>query len=136
MPRATRRRLEELWRAEVYDHIGGTEPCGRTSMKIQEVAGRADHLRKIRGVLFTPVAVEELLRGRIQQKAKLNDGIDPRVIVAEHGWWFPEIKDEGHGWDIANVNILTDNAYETLDPAIGSTNLRVCLCSIAPVAAS
>ena len=63
----------------------------------------------------------------------MNDGIDPRVIVAEHGWWFPEIKDEGHGWDISNVNILTDNAYETLDPAIGATNLRVCLCSIAPV---
>ena len=36
--------------------------CGRTSMMIQEVAGRADDLRKIRGVLFTPVAVEELLR--------------------------------------------------------------------------
>jgi anaerobic selenocysteine-containing dehydrogenase len=69
-------------------------------------------------------------RGRIRQRAKLNDGIDHRVIVAEHGWWFPEIKDEGHGWDISNVNILTDNAYETLDPAIGSTNLRVCLCNI------
>jgi anaerobic selenocysteine-containing dehydrogenase len=69
-------------------------------------------------------------RGRIRQRAKLNDGIDYRVIVAEHGWWFPEIKDEGHGWDISNVNILTDNAYETLDPAIGSTNLRVCLCNI------
>jgi anaerobic selenocysteine-containing dehydrogenase len=81
------------------------------------------------------VAIESP-RGRIRQKAKLNDGIDPRVIVAEHGWWFPEIKDEGHGWDIANVNILTDNAYETLDPAIGSTNLRVCLCSITPLAAA
>jgi anaerobic selenocysteine-containing dehydrogenase len=69
-------------------------------------------------------------RGRIRQRAKLNEGIDHRVIVAEHGWWFPEIKDEGHGWDISNVNILTDNAYETLDPAIGSTNLRVCLCNI------
>ena len=36
--------------------------CGRTSMMISEVAGRADDLCKIRGVLFTPVAVEELLR--------------------------------------------------------------------------
>lgn len=70
-------------------------------------------------------------RGRIKQRARINDGIDPRVIVAEHGWWFPEIKDPGHGWDIANVNVLTDNSYETLDPAIGATNLRVCLCSIA-----
>ncbi|MBW2615241.1 MAG: phenylacetate--CoA ligase family protein, partial [Deltaproteobacteria bacterium] len=37
-------------------------PCGRTSMIISEVAGRADDLRKIRGVLFTPVSVEEVLR--------------------------------------------------------------------------
>jgi phenylacetate-CoA ligase len=133
LPRATRRRLEELWGAEVYDHIGGTEPCawacmctereglhimepffvvevldmetmtrevgegelgvavvtplgrhsfpllrfntkdlvrrgregcpcGRTSMMIDEVVGRIDELCKIRGVLFTPVSVEELLR--------------------------------------------------------------------------
>ena len=32
LPRATRKRLEELWGAEVYDHIGGTEPCGWASM--------------------------------------------------------------------------------------------------------
>lgn len=133
LPTATRERLEQLWGAEVYDHIGGTEPCawgamcrerkglhimepfflveildletltrevspgelgvavvtplgrrsfplirfntqdvvrrgspgcpcGRTSQRISEVVGRADDLRKIRGVLFTPVAVEELVR--------------------------------------------------------------------------
>ena len=133
LPEATRRRLEETWAAEVYDHIGGTEPCawaamceernglhimepfvlveildleslrrevaegelgvavvtplgrrsfplvrfntkdvvrkgregcscGRTSMMISKVAGRADELRKVRGVLFTPVSVEEVLR--------------------------------------------------------------------------
>ncbi len=138
MPRATRRHLESLWGAEVYDHIGGTEPCawaamcsqrnglhimepyflveildletrsrevqagelgvavvtplgrrsvpmirfntkdivrkgqsdcdcGRTSLMIQEVVGRADDLRKIRGVLFTPVSVEELLKAEFPQ---------------------------------------------------------------------
>jgi phenylacetate-CoA ligase len=133
LPKATHNMLEAEWAAEVYDHIGGTEPCawaamcsersglhiiepfflveildldtlsrevpegelgmavvtplgrhsfplirfntkdvvrrgrnvcpcGRTSMQISEVVGRADELRKIRGVLFTPVLVEELLR--------------------------------------------------------------------------
>lgn len=71
-------------------------------------------------------------RGRIKQRAKLNSNIDPRVIVCEHGWWYPEIKDPGHGWNVSNVNILTDNRYETVDPAMGSTNLRVCLCNISP----
>ncbi len=138
LPRETRRMLEEMWDAEVYDHIGGTEPCawgamcgerrglhlmepyflveildmetrsheaaagemglavvtplgrrsfpmirfdtkdvvikgeegcacGRTSMMIEKVVGRADHLRKIRGVLFTPVSVEEVLRGEFPE---------------------------------------------------------------------
>ncbi len=69
-------------------------------------------------------------RGRVKQRAKLNDGIDPRVVVAEHGWWFPEMKDEGHGWDISNINLLTDDSYESMDPVMGATNLRVLLCNI------
>ncbi|MEW6423856.1 MAG: molybdopterin-dependent oxidoreductase [Bacillota bacterium] len=69
-------------------------------------------------------------RGRVKQRARLNDGINPRVVVAEHAWWFPEIKDEGHGWDIANINILTDNSHESMDPVMGATCLRVLLCNI------
>ena len=70
-------------------------------------------------------------RGSARERAKLNSGIDPRVVVAEHGWWYPEMSGPGHGWDVSNINLLTDNAHETMDPAIGATNLRVCLCSIA-----
>jgi anaerobic selenocysteine-containing dehydrogenase len=69
-------------------------------------------------------------RGRIKQRAKLNEGIDPRVIAAEHGWWYPEIKSPDHGWDISNINILTDNSPESTDPVMGSTSLRVLLCNI------
>lgn len=69
-------------------------------------------------------------RGKVRQKAKLNEGIEPGVVVAEHGWWFPENKDPGHGWDISNINILTDDSYESMDPVMGATNLRVLLCNI------
>ncbi|MEJ2040907.1 MAG: molybdopterin dinucleotide binding domain-containing protein, partial [Desulfosarcinaceae bacterium] len=69
-------------------------------------------------------------RGRVKQKAKFDEGIDPRVVVAEYGWWYPEIKDAGHGWDISNINILTDNSHESMDPIMGATNLRVLLCNI------
>ncbi|MFC1534234.1 molybdopterin-dependent oxidoreductase [Thermodesulfobacteriota bacterium] len=69
-------------------------------------------------------------RGRIKQRAKINEGIDPRVIAAEHGWWYPEVKTPDHGWDISNVNILTDNSPESTDPVMGSTTLRVLLCNI------
>ena len=72
-------------------------------------------------------------RGRVKERAKLYDGINPGVVVAEHGWWFPEIKDPGHGWDISNINILMDNAHKTMDPAMGATNIRNCLCNISRV---
>ena len=71
-------------------------------------------------------------RGRAKERAKLNDGIDPQVIVAEHGWWFPEMKELDHGWDISNINLLTDNSHESMDPVMGATNLRVLLCNISP----
>ena len=71
----------------------------------------------------------ETPRGRIKQKAKITPGIHPRVIHAEHGWWFPEKKDPGHGWNESNVDILTENK-PPLDPYMGSTNLRVLLCRV------
>ena len=172
LPDATRRRLEETWGAEVYDHIGGTEPCawaamcnqrkglhilepfhlvevldldtlsreveegelgvavvtplgrrsfplirfntkdvvrkgstgcacGRTSMMIKEVSGRTDHLMKIRGVLFTPVAVEDLLRAEFPeiieyeitvQKKGIMDGIS--LIVEPKDEMSPQAQNE------------------------------------------
>jgi anaerobic selenocysteine-containing dehydrogenase len=76
--------------------------------------------------------VIESLRGKIRQRAKIYEGIDPRVISAEHAWWFPEKKDPGHGWEESNINVLTDNAYEACDPAMGATSVRVLLCKIYP----
>jgi anaerobic selenocysteine-containing dehydrogenase len=76
--------------------------------------------------------VIESPRGRVRQRAKLFEGMDPRVVSAEHAWWFPENKNPGHGWDVSNINFLTDNAYETCDPAMGATNIRTLLCKIYP----
>jgi phenylacetate-CoA ligase len=141
MPEPTRLRMEEEWGAEVFDHIGGTEPggwagmclekkgmhviephyllemvdletmskpvvpgtkgiavitplcrkciplirfnlkdimavknepcpCGRTSIRVDQVAGRVDDLRKIRGVFFSPHVVEEVIRGQFPEVAE------------------------------------------------------------------
>jgi len=163
LPPATRSTLEAVWGAEVYDHIGGTEPCawaamcrersglhlmepfflveildletqtkeveegelgvavvtplgrrsfplirfntkdvvqkgghgcpcGRGSMRIDGVTGRTDHLTKIRGVLFSPVTVEEVLRGEFPEiteyevtvrKERAMDGISLRFETRE-----------------------------------------------------
>lgn len=75
----------------------------------------------------------EAPRGRVKQRARLTPGIDPRVIAAEHAWWFPEITTPDHGWQESNINILTDNALENNDVAVGANNLRALLCKIYPV---
>ena len=71
-------------------------------------------------------------RGKVRQRARLFAGMDPRIVSAEHAWWFPENKDPGHGWDESNINILTSNAYEDCDPAMGATHVRTLLCRISP----
>lgn len=138
MPEPSRLRLEEEWGADVYDHIGGTEPggwagmcsqkkgmhviepyflfemvdletmskpippgvkgvavitplcrrciplirfnlkdimvkredpcpCGRTSVRVDQIGGRVDDLRKIRGVFFSPNMVEEVIRAQFPE---------------------------------------------------------------------
>ena len=138
MPEPSRLRLEEEWGADVYDHIGGTEPggwagmcsekkglhviepyflfemvdletmsktipsgvkgvavitplcrrciplirfnlkdimrrreepcpCGRTSVRVDQIGGRIDDLRKIRGVFFSPHLVEEVIRAQFPE---------------------------------------------------------------------
>jgi anaerobic selenocysteine-containing dehydrogenase len=71
-------------------------------------------------------------RGFAVQRAVVTDRVPQNVVAAEHGWWFPEMGKD-LGWDRSNVNMLTDNAYETCDPAVGATNLRVLLCNIEKV---
>ena len=71
-------------------------------------------------------------RGRVKQRAKLTTGIDPKVVAAQHGWWFPEIKSPDHGWNMSNINLLTDNDPEGYDTAMGATNLRALMCKIYP----
>ncbi len=74
----------------------------------------------------------ETPRGKCKQKAQLTLGIDPRVVMAEHDWWFPEKPAEEpslHGAFDSNINMVTrsDPPY---DPGFGSTPQRSLLCRI------
>jgi len=60
--------------------------------------------------------IVESLRGSIEIKAKVTEGIDPRVVHIPHGW------------DEANANILTDD--EARDPISGFPPLRSLLCRV------
>ena len=76
--------------------------------------------------------VIESPRGKVRQRAKLTYGIDPRVVAAQHGWWFPEKNGPDRGWQDSNINILISNDYDNCDPAVGATHIRTLLCKIYP----
>ena len=71
--------------------------------------------------------------GKIRQSLSLNADLDPRVVVAAFGWWFPEKGPADlFGWQEANFNLLTDSS-ESLDPAMGSANLRGIMCKVCKI---
>lgn len=81
----------------------------------------------------------ETKRGRIKQKANLTQGVHPRVIVTQRGWWYPEKKatlSELGGCMESNTNVLTDVSDEACDPLGGSWTNRGLLCRVYKVGQS
>ena len=60
--------------------------------------------------------------GKIREVADLYYGVKEDVINLEHTWWYPEVKDAGHGWQFSQVNQLIDHYAQ--DPHSGTSNLR------------
>jgi anaerobic selenocysteine-containing dehydrogenase len=67
-------------------------------------------------------------RGKIRQTADLYAGIDPRVVNAEHLWWYPEAAAPEHGCQYSDANRLVD-CYSQ-DVIYGSTCLRGYPCRV------
>ena len=65
---------------------------------------------------------------KIRQIADLYYGIRPGTVNANHNWWYPELDQVGHGWELSNVNNLVD-AHDQ-DPIQGTSSLRAYLCNI------
>jgi anaerobic selenocysteine-containing dehydrogenase len=75
----------------------------------------------------------ETPRGRVRQRCRHFKGIDPRVVQAPHGWWFPELPGEEpwlHGVWESNVNVLTDDDPSHCNPITGGWPLRGLLCKV------
>jgi len=75
----------------------------------------------------------ETQRGRVRQKCKYFDGIDPRVVHAEHGWWFPEMPGEEpwlHGVWESNINVVVDDHPDHCNRINGGWPLRTGLCKV------
>ena len=81
------------------------------------------------GVVEGDEVIIETKYGRITQVAHLTEGIDPRVICAAHGWWFPEGRPETqYDWEKSNFNMLTSTAK--IGREYGTPNLKGLPCRI------
>ena len=71
----------------------------------------------------------ESRQGRIKQKLSLDAELDPRVLVASYGWWFPEKPENLYSWSESNINVLTRNE-PPYEPSLGSVQLRGVPCRV------
>jgi len=68
-------------------------------------------------------------KGSIFQWAHITDRVDPRVIHAAYGWWFPEGDPaRQYEWEATNFNMLTST--EPLGREFGTPNLKGIGCRI------
>ncbi|MFB3812473.1 MAG: molybdopterin-dependent oxidoreductase [Terriglobales bacterium] len=70
----------------------------------------------------------ETPRGRVQQKVRHVDGMQPRVVHAPHGYWYGA----EDGWSRLNINMVTDNRH--LCPATAGPSTHAMLCRITKIA--
>jgi thiosulfate reductase/polysulfide reductase chain A len=70
---------------------------------------------------------------RSKFKCQYFEGIDRRVVHAEHGWWFPEEPGEEpslHGLWRSNINAVLDDAPELCDALSGAWVLKGARCRV------
>jgi anaerobic selenocysteine-containing dehydrogenase len=115
---------------ECFQHSGGRQiPSLRNSHPEPLVWLHPETASKL-GIVEGDWVYIETRRGRIRQKASFSSSLDPRVVMAEFGWWFPEKgAAEMYGWAESNFNILTDNK-PPYARELGSATLRNILCKV------
>ncbi|MBT3374862.1 MAG: molybdopterin-dependent oxidoreductase [Lentisphaerae bacterium] len=66
-------------------------------------------------------------RGRVRQRARLSTAFDPKCVVTQHAWWFPEQDGAApclHGLWQSNINVTTDDDPDMCDPLSGGWPLK------------
>lgn len=75
----------------------------------------------------------ETARGRIKQRAEISSRVDPRVVVADYAWWFPErAETDLFGLADSSYNVLTSDD-PPFNKEVGSFNIRGLACRVSKV---
>ncbi|MBS0341195.1 MAG: molybdopterin-dependent oxidoreductase [Proteobacteria bacterium] len=91
---------------------------------------------QVRGIADGDWVSIETPEGMVRARAHLNENLDPRVVVGEHGWWqgCPELGLPGYdpfGPTGANLNLLI--GIGARDPVSGTAAHKSYLCEIRPI---
>ncbi|MFC1884551.1 molybdopterin-dependent oxidoreductase [Thermodesulfobacteriota bacterium] len=82
-----------------------------------------------KGIAEGDSVIIETKFGAMTQTAHITDTVDPRVVSASHGWWFPEGKaGDQFDWKTSNFNMVT--SAEKLGREFGTPNLKGIACRI------
>jgi anaerobic selenocysteine-containing dehydrogenase len=113
-----------------YYHSGGRQIPALRQRHPDAVVVLHPETAAAAGVREGDRVIVETPHGTMRQQASLSTDIDPRVVLADPLWWYPERGPEDlHGWAESNVNVLTRS-----DPPycreMGSTTLRGFLCRV------
>jgi anaerobic selenocysteine-containing dehydrogenase len=68
-------------------------------------------------------------QGSVRQRLALEPTLDPRVVNASFGWWFPEDASGLYGRERSNINMLTYDEGPH-DPAAGCMQIRGVPCRV------
>jgi anaerobic selenocysteine-containing dehydrogenase len=81
------------------------------------------------GIAEGDSVILETKHGAVRQIARFTDTLDPEVLSASTGWWFPEGEAaKQFEWEVSNLNILTST--KELGREFGTPNLRGIRCRI------
>jgi len=81
------------------------------------------------GIEEGDAVIIEASTGSIVQYAHIWDGVHPKVVSADHGWWYPEMGPSTlYGWEASNLNLLTSST--TAGRAFGTPHMRALNCSL------
>ena len=118
------------WKPECYRHSGDRNIAPLRALHPEPVVEIHSETAKELGIKQGDWVYIETKRGRIKQRAIITSAIDPRVIIADYGWWFPEKgASELYGWQESNINILLDDK-PPYGCGMGTPNLRGILCKV------
>lgn len=111
-----------------YLHSGGRQIRSLRTRHPEPQVGIHPQTARALGIAAGDPVVIETARGTIRQRARLVQEIDPGVVWADFGWWFPEAPGL-FDWERANLNLLTDER-EGSSPETGANRLRGIPCTL------